>query len=287
MKAEADSLARLHGWTGSWLEAGRFSLLAYAPFVWRGTGDLTVYIEGDGRSWISRTVLAADPTPRNGRVLKMAVRDPGDAAYLARPCHYLDAAGLTGCHRRYWSLARYGEDVVEAINVALDTLKQRSGARRLRLVGFSGGAQLAVLAAARRNDVAGIITIAGNLDHRRWTASQGVSALTGSLNAADVASVVRHIPQVHFLGELDTTVGRDVIESYLTRMSADVAKPCDRGARLRSRMLLGRELAGPPRCRHENDGHSGGVTRATSRQCNRGCLMKTKVDGDDESGSKR
>ena len=220
MKAEADSLARPHGWAGSWLEAGRFSLLAYAPFVWRGTGDLTVYIEGDGRSWISRTELAADPTPRNGRVLKMAVRDPGDAAYLARPCHYLDAAGLAGCHRRYWSLARYGEDVVEAINVALDTLKQRAGARRLRLVGFSGGAQLAVLTAARRNDVAGIITIAGNLDHRRWTASQGVSALTGSLNAADVASVVRHIPQVHFLGELDTTVGRDVIESYLTRMSA-------------------------------------------------------------------
>ena len=219
MKAAVDSLARPHGWIGSWLEAGRFSLLTYAPSAWRGTGDLTVYIEGDGRSWISRTELAADPTPRNGRVLKMALRDPGDAAYLARPCHYLDATELAGCHRRYWSLARYGEEVVEAIDAALDILKRRAGAIRLRLVGFSGGAQLAVLTAARRNDVAGIITIAGNLDHRRWTASQGVSALTGSLNAADVASVVRHIPQVHFLGERDTTVGRDVIASYLTRMS--------------------------------------------------------------------
>ena len=220
MKAEADSLARLHGWAGSWLEAGRFSLLTYAPSAWRGAGDLTVYIEGDGRSWISRTELAADPTPRSARVLKMAVRDPGDAAYLARPCHYLATAELAGCHRRYWSLARYGEDVVEAIDDALDTLKQRAGARRVRLVGFSGGAQLAVLAAARRSDIAGIVTIAGNLDHRHWTASQGVSALTGSLNAADVAAVVRHIPQVHFLGERDTTVGRDVIESYLTRMPA-------------------------------------------------------------------
>ncbi len=217
-KAAADSLARLHGWAGSWLEAGRFSLLTYRPFVWRGTGDLTVYIEGDGRSWISRTELAADPTPRTGRVLKLAVRDPGDAAYLARPCHYLDAAQIAGCHQRYWSLARYGEDVVEAIDAALDTLKRRAGADRLRLVGYSGGAQLAILVAARRNDVTGIITIGGNLDHRRWTVSQGVSALTGSLNAADVADVVRDIPQVHFLGELDTTVGREVIDSYLARM---------------------------------------------------------------------
>ena len=218
MKAAADSLARFHGWTASWVEAGRFSLLTYTPSAWRDTGDLTVYIEGDGRSWISRTELAADPTPRDGRVLELAVRDAGDAAYLARPCHYLDATQLAGCHRRYWSLARYGEDVVEAIDAALDTLKRRAGASRLRLVGYSGGAQLAVLAAARRIDIAGIITIGGNLDHRRWTASQGVSALTGSLNAADVAGVVQHIPQVHFLGELDTTVGREVIDSYLTRM---------------------------------------------------------------------
>lgn len=218
MKAAADSQARLYGWTGSWLEAGRFSLLTYVPSAWRRTGDLTVYIEGDGRSWISRTELAADPTPRDGRVLKLAVRDPGDAAYLARPCHYLDAIQLAACHQRYWSLARYGEDVVEAIDAALDTLKHRAGACRLRLVGYSGGAQLAILAAARRNDIAGIITIGGNLDHRRWTVSQGVSALTGSLNAADVAGVVQHIPQVHFLGELDTTVGREVIDSYLTRM---------------------------------------------------------------------
>ncbi len=217
-KAAADSLARLHDWTGSWLEAGRFSLLTYAPRQWRGTGELTVYIEGDGRSWISREELADDPTPRNGRVLKLAVSDPGDAAYLARPCHYLGAAELAGCHQRYWSLARYGEDVVEAIDAALDTLKHRAGAGRLRLVGYSGGAQLAVLAAARRNDIAGIITVGGNLDHRRWTASQDVSALTGSLNAADVADAVQHIPQVHFLGELDTTVGRDVIDSYLDRM---------------------------------------------------------------------
>ncbi len=220
MKTAADSLARLHGWTGSWLEADRFSLLAYAPATWRGAGELTVYIEGDGRSWISRTELAADPTPRNRRVLQLAVGDPGDAAYLARPCHFLDTVELAQCHRRYWSLARYGEDVVAAIDTALDILKGRAGASRLRLVGFSGGAQLAILAAARRHDITGIITIGGNLDHRRWTASQGVSALTGSLNAADVADAVRHIPQVHFLGELDTTVGRDTIDSYLSRMPA-------------------------------------------------------------------
>ena len=219
MKQEADSLAGLHGWAASWLEAGHFSLLAYTPSDWHGTAGLTVYIEGDGQSWISRTELAADPTPRTLRVLMMAVMDPGDAAYLARPCHYLEGAGLEDCDKRYWSLARYGEDVVEAIDTALDLLKARAGVSRLRLIGYSGGGQLAILAAARRNDIAAIITVGGNLDHRLWTLSHGVSALTTSLNAADVAVAVQHIPQIHFIGEGDTTVGRRVIDSYLARMT--------------------------------------------------------------------
>ena len=218
-KAEADAIAGRHGWTAAWLEAGRFDLLSYMPATRSESGELSVYIEGDGKPWITRTELADDPTPRTPSVFELALSDIGDAAYLARPCQYLPPARLGACSPDFWSLARYGEDVVAAVNAALDVLKARSGAKALRLVGFSGGGQLAVLAAARRNDVLGIITIAGNLDHRIWTRNLEVTPLRDSLNAADVAEAVQHIPQVHYLGGEDANVTRKVLDGYLGRMT--------------------------------------------------------------------
>lgn len=67
----------------------------------------------------------------------------------------------------------------------MDALKQRFGATRLTLVGYSGGAAVAALLATRRNDVARLVTVDGNLDHRAWTAHHRVTPLTGSLNPAE------------------------------------------------------------------------------------------------------
>lgn len=218
-KAEADALAGHHGWTELWLEAGSFDLLSYVPEQGDRGKDLTVYIEGDGRPWITRTQQADDPTPRTPRVLELALSDSTHTAYLARPCQYLPPSRLQACNPDFWSLARYGEDVVEAIDTALDALRARGGADGLRLVGYSGGGQLAILAAARRDDVRSIITIVSNLDHALWTRNLGVTSLRASLNAADVARAVQHIPQVHFLGEEDTNVSTGVLDSYLARMT--------------------------------------------------------------------
>ena len=218
-KIEADEIAGRHGWTAAWLEAGRFDLLSYVPATLSESGELTVYIEGDGKRWITPTERPDDPTPLTPSVLELALSDTGDAAYLARPCQYLPSARLGACSPDFWSLARYGEDAVASIDAALDVLKARTGAEMLRLVGFSGGGQLAVLAAARRDDIRGIITIAGNLDHRIWTRHLDVTPLRDSLNAADVAQAVQHIPQVHYLGEEDTNVTRMILDGYLGRMT--------------------------------------------------------------------
>jgi pimeloyl-ACP methyl ester carboxylesterase len=64
------------------------------------------------------------------------------------------------------------------------SLKQRSGSTRLTLVGYSGGGTIAVLLAARRSDVAEVITVAANLDVGYWTQRDGLSPLTGSLDPA-------------------------------------------------------------------------------------------------------
>ncbi|GAB2181920.1 hypothetical protein DLREEDagrD3_21430 [Denitratisoma sp. agr-D3] len=57
----------------------------------------------------------------------------------------------------------------------LHTPALQLGARRLTLVGYSGGA--AALLAARCSDVVRLVTIAGNLDHRAWTRYHHITTL--------------------------------------------------------------------------------------------------------------
>ncbi|WP_210731901.1 alpha/beta hydrolase [Hydrogenophaga sp. PAMC20947] len=202
-QAHAMALASSKGWLSSHIPAGDFDLVAYAPPSLTAGKPLTVYIEGDGFAWISGTQPSTDPTPRDPLALRLALAQPaGHAVYLARPCQYVNAA-QSGCAQRYWTEARFAPEVIHAMNLAIDDLKQRFNVTKLVLVGYSGGAAVAALVAARRTDVARLITVAGNLDHRAWTSYHRVRALDVSLNAADSATLSADLPQTHFLGGHD------------------------------------------------------------------------------------
>ena len=219
-KADADLVAANHGWEASWIRTEEFTLLSYSSAPAAHSALLTVYIEGDGLAWENRQTLSKDPTPRSTLVLNLATSDPGEmTAYVARPCQYLASVDLTGCPSRFWSLARYSEAVVWSVSQAIDVIKHRMGAVSLRLVGYSGGGQIAAYVTAFRTDVESLITIAGNLDHLNWTTRLGVTPLRHSLNAADIADHISHIPQVHFVGELDDNVTASDAESFLARMT--------------------------------------------------------------------
>ncbi|MGC4025877.1 MAG: hypothetical protein QM744_12430 [Mesorhizobium sp.] len=204
------SLAASREWTVARLPSGRFDLLAFVPTTSPLDGRLTIYIEGDGLSWLSASTPSDDPTPRNPVALRLALAQPdGSAAYLGRPCQYVDAR-QSGCSQSYWTDARFSPEVVRSTNVAIDALKRRLGAKRLELIGYSGGGAVAMLVAAQRNDVARVVTIAGNLDHRAWTIHHRLEPLSGSLNAADVAERVSALPQIHYVGEKDTVIAPDL-----------------------------------------------------------------------------
>lgn len=194
------------------LDTPPFSLIALSPPSSSGP-VLRVYIEGDGQAWLTRNRLSSDPTPVNPVALQlMEVDNTPDRAYLARPCQYIQTAA---CKNSYWSVRRFSPEVIDSMDAALTQLKTSGIYQGLELIGYSGGGTVALLLAARRNDIVSLRTIAGNMDHIWLSRHHRVSPLTGSLNPPDFAGHLKHLPQLHFLGEHDQTVPVGVFSSYV------------------------------------------------------------------------
>lgn len=212
-RQQAAELAQTQHWQALQLQAGIFRLQAYAPR--KRSAELTIYLEGDGFAWLNSLQPSPDPTPLDPLALRLALAQPdGNAAYLGRPCQYL---GVTQqpCQQRFWTDARFAEDVVHSLNLGLDQLKASAGAQRLVLVGYSGGGALALLLAARREDVARVVTVAGNLDHAAWTRHHRVSPLLGSLNPATFRSALTGLEQLHLVGEQDQVMPPQLAEDFV------------------------------------------------------------------------
>jgi len=181
---------------------------------------IIIYIEGDGRAWITRTKLSTDPTPINPLALKLAFLDPStNVAYLARPCQFTPLHLNKGCNPSVWSDLRFSESVIHSMNQAIDVIKMNAKAKQIHLVGFSGGGAVAVLIAARRKDVASLRTVAGDLDPRRLSQYHKTTPLTGSLNPSTVIPKITQLPQVHFTGEKDKVVPPFISEEFVREVN--------------------------------------------------------------------
>lgn len=214
--------ASRQGWHSIRLPAGLFDLVAFLPVNLRDADHLTVYIEGDGFAWATSTTPSSDPTPIQPLALWLALAQPeGNAAYLARPCQYVDAEVVLSCSNSHWTDRRFGPEIIEASDRGIDILKQKFNAKWLTLVGYSGGAAVAALLAARRHDVTELITVAGNLDHRAWTAYHHLPPLTGSLNPINERDALQRVHQWHFVGGKDRVIPPHLVESFAAMFPVD------------------------------------------------------------------
>ena len=209
------STAAQQGWKSHIIEGEQFDLLAFLPSQDTSQGLLTIYIEGDGNAWQSRFEASDDPTPQKAIALELALQHPG-AVYLSRPCQSIKGPLCTPV---LWTSGRFSEPVINASNQAIDKLKARYQADALQLIGYSGGGAVAALVAARRTDVQRLVTVAGNLDHRRWTKLHGVSALSQSLNPADVRQSLNTTSQYHLVGQSDNIVPPQIAQEFITAFS--------------------------------------------------------------------
>jgi len=173
---------------------------------------LRVYLEGDGLSWRTRRQLSAQPSPVNPLALRLMLADPSpDTAYIARPCQFVQDES---CALRLWSTARFSVDIIRAVSATLDQLKIDYQCQELELVGYSGGAAVALLVAAQRHDVQRVITVCGNLDHETFCRLHHVSPLFESLNPVNFVDALQGIEQLHFIGGRDEVVPQDVFAAY-------------------------------------------------------------------------
>jgi pimeloyl-ACP methyl ester carboxylesterase len=217
-RQDPDALAASSGMQRLEIQADGFLLTAYRRITAAGT-PLRLYIEGDGLAWITPTQPSSDPTPRHAVGLALAAADKSpNVAYLARPCQYSMHKSRRCSDSSYWTDKRFAPEVVAAMGLAVDDIKQSLPNQRIELVGYSGGAAIAVLLAARRKDIASLRTVAGNLDHVQVNRYHHVSDMPGSLNPIEVAARLASLPQLHFVGGEDRVIPAAVASSFLQRM---------------------------------------------------------------------
>jgi len=212
--AEADRIAATCNFKKNFIKTKHFILTSYYRFNLPGK-PITIYIEGDGVAWETKRRLSADPTPRSPLVLRFVSTDSSaNVAYLARPGQYSSRKYPT-CDPLYWSDKRFSEEVIDSMDQAIDSLAKKASAKNINLIAYSGGAAVAVLVAARRDDVSSLRTIAGNLDHIAVNKHHKVSPMKESLNPIDAATKIAHIPQYHFVGQKDKIVPLSVTKNFV------------------------------------------------------------------------
>jgi len=220
--ANSQKLAIENGFQYAVLETKEFKIASfYRGLEKNKTGKIHIYIEGDGFAWKRRNKASSDPTPKTSLVLELAVADSANTVvYLARPCQYLLKLNDQVCTKSLWTSHRYSTKVIEVMNDAIDEIITISGGEpRLILIGYSGGGTVASLIASRRKDIAKLVTIAGNLDHKAWTDYHGDTSLYGSENPVDVARDIMTIPQLHLFGKEDINVPINVVRLFFDKQS--------------------------------------------------------------------
>ncbi len=190
---------------------------------------LHVYIEGDGLAWETRTKISKDPTPTIATALHLAENDPQinnntAVLYLARPCQYILEKNKNICDNKYWTSHRSAPEVIDSTSNAIDQMKEKVAAESVILVGYSGGASVASLVAAKRDDVSFLASIAGNLDIDALTTYHKVTPMYGSLNPLDFAYKTKHIPQRHMSSSADSVVPPFISRIYCNEINQ--AKAC-------------------------------------------------------------
>ena len=178
---------------------------------------ISIYIEGDGRSWIDRETISSDPTPTEPTALLLAKSDfSSDVIYLARPCQFIFDKR---CKEQVWTSHQFSNDVLMSYMEVLDSIKTKYGSVKFNLIGYSGGATIALLLAANRQDIYSIRTVAGNLNHNQLSLISKTTPLSGSITVINFIFKTENVPQIHYYGSKDEIIPNQIYLNYLNNFT--------------------------------------------------------------------
>lgn len=169
-----------------------------------------IYIEGDGHAFIDRNTPSFDPTPLNPVALKLVMNDTGAGVmYVARPCQW--GKGPECADRTLWTDKRFTQAVVDRY---VELVARESAEGPVELVGYSGGAWVAIQVAARLPNVTSVVTVGGNLMPEWVNAEHHATAIEVVPYPAPFIPVGRELPITAYVGKGDTVVGRGVVAAF-------------------------------------------------------------------------
>jgi hypothetical protein len=203
--AKVDKLARRAGLSRDIVQGGEFRHVVYRKDSFAPGDELHVYIDGDGLAYRSRYLPSADPTPADPLALELMLKDPAPALYLGRPC-YLGLVQDDGCNVSYWTLRRFSPEVVSSMSQVLRARIDAAGVKRVTLIGYSGGAALALLIADDISEVNRVVTVAGNLDVAGWVRLHRYTPLAGSLDPLTDERRRTDVMRIHYAGAQDENI---------------------------------------------------------------------------------
>lgn len=190
--------------------AKEFSSIALfnALYYSNNKSTLYVFIEGDGIPWKTRTEISNNPDPKNPLTLELMTINKAPSVYLSRPCYWIEN---NQCDVQWWTNKRYSKNIVDHMLKVLNKIS--SEYQSIILVGYSGGGTLAALISRSIKKPTTLITLSGNMNHKKWTNHHGYSPLTESLNPFDYI-LPKNITQYHFSGDKDKNILPQWIEEY-------------------------------------------------------------------------
>ena len=167
---------------------------------------LRIYIEGDG-----------DPNPSNKIALYYAEQDSSpNVIYMGRPCQWTKDK-LCKTKPEIYKKHRFHPEIIREIEEVVLYLKNKYKAPSIELVGYDGGATIA-LDLATQMSVSKVITIAGILDTNAYTRQNDVDEIPEAQNPADKLSILAEVPQVHYVGGRDEITPRYTAERFVSKM---------------------------------------------------------------------
>jgi|TARA_B100000795_G_C22654622_1_gene381648 hypothetical protein len=175
---------------------------------------VTVYIEGDGLSWIDNYTISSNPTPIDPLAFRLAKIDQSDnIIYLSRPCQYIQTDICK--NNEIWTVSQYSEGVLSSYRAIIDSLSQFT---EIHLVGYSGGAGVAMyLGSVNNKKIRSIRTIAGNINHDEFTQLRNFTPPKNSVNFYSIEKKVKNISQIHYFGKKDKTIPKELHLNFYAR----------------------------------------------------------------------